>query len=133
MPEMIGQRVQQILVVEDDHAMADMVRQRLESAGFSVHTEGQGVTALSYAAERRPDLVILDLRLPDMGGYEVCREIRKLYNRWDVPILMLTGMDKPVDELRGFAHGADAYLTKPYEPSELLQTVTLLLGQKASE
>lgn len=120
---------QRILVIEDDQGMAELLKSRLESAGFQVQTEGRGGAGLSQAQEHRPDLVILDLRLPDMGGYEVCTKLRKLYDRWDVPILMLTGMDKPIDELRGFAHGADAYLTKPYEPTELLKTVAVLLGQ----
>lgn len=126
-----GRRRERILIVEDDLSVAKMVQFRLEAVGFEVHHEDHGCGALTDAAERRPDLVILDLMLPDMSGYEVCRELRKLYNRWDVPILMLTVMDRPVDELRGFAHGADAYLTKPYDPAELLKTITLLLGDKA--
>ena len=122
---------QRILVVEDDLIVADLLRRRLETIGFEAHVETFGTTALSYAAEHRPDLVILDLRLPDISGYEVCRQLRKLHTRWEIPILMLTGMDKPIDQLRGFAHGADAYLTKPYDPNELLQTVALLLGTAA--
>ena len=118
-----------ILVVEDDELLADNLKRRLELEHFVVETESSGARALSYAAEHRPDLVILDLKLPDINGYEVCRELRKLYHPWIVPILMLTGMDKPIDQLRGFAHGADVYMTKPYEPAELLKTVNLLLGQ----
>ena len=117
----------QILIVEDDHALAKIERLLLEAAGYLVHTADCGKTALNHAAEQRPDLVILDLRLPDINGYEVCRELRKLYNRWDVPILMLTALDQPADELRGFAHGADAYLMKPFEHSDLLRTISLLL------
>ncbi len=118
-----------ILVVEDDDVLASTLKRRLELEHFAVDTEASGARALSSAAEHQPDLVILDLKLPDLNGYEVCRELRKLYHPWIVPILMLTGMDKPIDQLRGFAHGADAYLTKPYEPAELLKTVNLLLGQ----
>ena len=121
-----------ILVVEDDEATALLLRKRLETAGFdNVQTVASGTIALSWAAEHRPSLVILDVRLPDMNGYQVCRQLRKLYNPWFLPILMLTGMDKPVDQLRGFAFGADAYLTKPYDSHDLLQTVTLLLEQPA--
>jgi DNA-binding response OmpR family regulator len=126
---MANTKRQEILVVEDDQAMAEFVSMRLSSVGFEVHTEGAGAAALSYAAEHRPDLIILDSTLPDFGGYEVCKQLRKIYHPWDVPILMLTAMDKPIDELRGFAHGADAYLTKPYDSNELLQTVALLLGE----
>lgn len=120
---------QEILVVEDDHGVAELLRRGLGSLGFAAHTESYGKTALSYAAEHRPDLVILDLKLPDLDGYQVCKELRQLYHRWDVPILMLTGMDQPSAQLRGFAHGADAYLTKPFDMMELLRTILLLLGQ----
>lgn len=121
-----------ILVVEDEEALARFLRWELESAGFDVQTETSGRGALNYAAERRPDLVILDLRLPDIHGYQVCRELRRLYHPWVVPVLMLTAMDKPIDQLRGFAYGADAYMTKPYEPAELFKTISLLMGEMTS-
>lgn len=121
----------QILIVEDDPRMAEMLAKRLALSGYEVRTEGAGEPALRFAAEHRPDLVILDLRLPDMSGYEVCAKLRRLYHRWDVPILMLTGMDRPIDELRGFAHGADAYLTKPFSMTELVHTIALLLEETA--
>jgi len=118
-----------VLVIEDDEPLARNLKQLLESEGFEVQTEPSGTVALSYAAECRPDLVILDLRLPDLHGFQVCQELRKIYHPWVVPILMLTAMDKPIDQLRGFAYGADAYLTKPCEFAELMKTVRLLLGQ----
>jgi two-component system alkaline phosphatase synthesis response regulator PhoP len=121
-----------ILVVEDEEALARFLSWELESGGFDVHAEYCGESALSWAADHRPDLVILDLRLPDMHGYQVCKELRKLFHPWDVPILMLTAMDKPIDQIRGFAHGADAYLTKPCEPNELFKTISLLLGESAA-
>ena len=117
-----------ILIVEDDADMAEVLKTRLRSVGFEVHTEGQGKEALSYASEHQPDLVILDLKLPDMSGYEVCKGLRKLYDAWTPPVLMLTGMSEPVDKLRGFAYGADAYLTKPFEAAELIKAIALLLG-----
>ena len=124
---MMAESHQQILVVEDEEAQARLLKLLLESAGYDVQTEGRGSAALSFAAEHRPDLVILDLRLPDMGGYEVCQRLRKLFHPWPVPTVMLTAMDKPIDQLRGFAHGADAYLTKPCESDELLKTIASLL------
>ena len=120
---------QRILVVEDEEPIARLLKRYLESVGFDVHNEASGAEALSYAAEHRPDLVILDLRLPDVHGYEVCKGLRRLYDSWVVPIMMLTGMDTPLDKLRGFAHGADAYLTKPFEPPALLPTIAFLLGK----
>ena len=122
----------QILIVEDEAALAKIVKWQLESAGYEVHAEGDGKSGLTWAAEHQPDLVIVDLRLPDISGYDVCRELRKLSTPWVLPILILTAMDKPVDELRGFAHGADAYLTKPFDANELRRTVTLLLGESAT-
>jgi len=118
-----------IVVVEDDEPIAAMLRWRLEDAGFTVQTAYNGTDALAYAAEHRPHLVILDLMLPDMDGLQVCRQLRKLYQPWTVPVLMLTALDQPIDRLRGFAHGADAYLTKPFDAEELLKTVRLLLAE----
>jgi DNA-binding response OmpR family regulator len=116
-----------VLIVEDEEDVATLLEDRLEQAGYATHTEERGKAALTYAADHRPDLVILDLMLPDLDGYEVCRQLRTLYHAWAVPVLMLTAKDKPVDQLRGFAHGADAYMTKPYEGTELLETIALLL------
>ena len=120
-----------ILIVEDEEAMSRLLKALLELSSYEVHVESSGAAALNYAAEQQPDLVILDLRLPDINGYEVCRKLRQFSNSWSMPILMLTGMDKPADQLRGFAFGADAYLTKPCDPPELLKAVNLLLGQTA--
>ena len=119
----------QILLVEDDHALASSMKRVLELEGFEVMIESTGQAALAKAADSQPTLVILDLKLPDIHGYQVCKELRKLYHYWVVPILMLTGMDQPIDQLRGFAYGADACLTKPCNAEELLKTIHLLLGE----
>ena len=116
-----------ILVVEDDRTVAKVLKMRLESAGFNVFTESFGLPALAFAAEHPLELVILDIKLPDISGLEICSKLRKLHGP-TLPILMLTGMDKPIDQLNGFGHGADAYLTKPYQAHELLKTVEFLLG-----
>lgn len=129
---MAAEGTRRILVVEDEAAEARLLQLLLESAGYEVHSEGRGTSAITYAAEHRLDLIILDLRLPDMGGYDVCRELRRLLHPWVVPMVMLTGMDKPIDQLRGFAHGADAYLTKPCESDELLKTISSLLNESAA-
>lgn len=116
-----------ILVVEDEEEMAELVKERLTSVGYQVHTTPSGKAALTYAAEHQPDLVIMDILLPDIHGYEVCKELRRMSNPWVQPILMLTAMAQPIDQLRGFAHGADAYLTKPFDSKELVKTVAMLL------
>ena len=129
---MVAVSAKRILVIEDDEAMANSLKRLLELEGFEVRVEPSGSVGLLDAAERQPDLVVLDLRLPDMHGYQVCREFRKRYHSWVLPIVMLTGMDKPIDQLRGFAYGADAYLTKPCPAEEIVKTVRLLLGEIAT-
>jgi len=121
-----------VLLVEDFTALANALKAFLESSGFEVHTEASGKAAIDYATLYHPDLVVLDLRLPDITGYQVCRALRQQYHTSVMPIIMLTAMDQPVDQLRGFGHGADAYLTKPCEPTELLTTISRLLGQEDS-
>lgn len=121
-----------ILVVEDDEKIAHLLTQALEQQGHAVHAVSSGALALNDVARERPNLVILDLKLPDINGYQVCHVLRKLYHPSVVPVLMLTGMDQPIDQLRGFAHGADAYMTKPFVLAELLKTVSTLLGEAAA-
>lgn len=113
--------------MEDDEPLAHLMKMELESQGFEVHTENRGRPAITYAADHPLDLVILDLRLPDTSGLEVAKELRRVYNPWVLPIVMLTALNQPIDQLRGFAHGAAAYLTKPCEAEELLKTIDLLL------
>lgn len=119
--------MERILIVEDNEALARGLRLQLEERGFQVHTESLGSKALGFVAEHPVDLVILDVKLPDMSGYDVCKQLRRISQPWMIPVLILTAMKEPVDQLRGFAHGADAYLTKPFEISELLKTISLLL------
>ncbi len=119
----------QILIVEDEEALARSLKVRLESIGYGVHTETHGKMALSYAAAHRPDLAILDVNLPDINGYEVSQQLRRQTHPWTLPVLMLTIKDRPVDQLRGFAHGADAYIIKPFDSTELFQTVAFLIGE----
>ncbi len=120
-----------ILIVDDEAALVRMLESQLAPIGFEVHAVTHGKQALSYAAEHNVDLAILDINLPDINGYEVAKELRRVYSPWVLPIIMLTVRDRPVDQLRGFAHGADAYLTKPFASIELFQTIGLLLGEEA--
>ncbi|MCI0557833.1 MAG: response regulator, partial [Nitrososphaera sp.] len=127
------ERQEQILVIEDDQGMVRFLKSLLELDGYHVSAATSGTEALGSLTEGQVDLVVLDLRLPDMSGYELCRKIRQVFYPWVPPVLMLTGLDKPIDQLRGFAFGADAYLTKPCQPEELLKTVDLLLGHPDPE
>jgi len=123
----IPPEAKKILVVEDEPDVASLLRARLESNGYEVEVVEYGREALKRAGSLRPDLVILDLMLPDIDGYTVSEQLRKLYHSWSVPILMLTAKDQSVDQLRGYGVGADAYMTKPYDARELLETVGHLL------
>ena len=125
----ISSRIRSILIVEDEEKIAHYMSARLERAGYDVASETCGRAALATAAKQPPDLVILDLRLPDIPGYEVCRELRRMHQPWSMTVLIVSALDQPIDKLRGFANGADAYLAKPFEMAELLDTVALLTGQ----
>ena len=116
-----------ILVVEDDEAVGRQIQGLLGRAGYDAHVEQSGEGALAFASEQTMDLVILDLVLPDMSGYDICRELRQRYHPWKLPVLMLTALNQPSDKLLGFSHGADAYLMKPVAASELLSAVEVLL------
>jgi DNA-binding response OmpR family regulator len=115
---------QTVLVVDDEEAIADAVRNRLEAEGYRVVVAYDGPQAISMNAEHRPDLVVLDLMLPGMDGLEVCKEIQKL--RW-TPVLMLTAKTEEADKVAGFAVGADDYLTKPFSLRELAARVKAIL------
>jgi DNA-binding response OmpR family regulator len=117
-----------ILIVEDEEALARHLKSHLERAGYEVRIEHSGKAGLLAAAEHWPDLVLLDLVLPDISGYEVCTELRRIYRPWHLPVLMLTALNSPKHRLLGFGHGADAYLTKPVPSGELLRTIETLLS-----
>ena len=113
-----------MLVVEDEQAIAEAVRARLQSEGFHVLVADDGPEAIRLHAEHHPDLVVLDLMLPGMDGLEVCKEIQK--REW-TPVLMLTARTEEADKVAGFAVGADDYLTKPFSLRELAVRVKAIL------
>ena len=121
-----------ILLIDDDRRLAEMVGRYLGQAGFSVQVQGTARAGLEALAERTPDLILLDLMLPDGDGLDVCRQIRQrggLAAR--VPILMLTARGETTDRVVGLEVGADDYLPKPFEPRELLARVRALLRRAA--
>src|SRR5437867_2683485 len=115
---------QTVLVVDDEEAIAEAVRARLQSEGFQVAVAGDGPEAIALCEQVQPDLVVLDLMLPGMDGLEVCRQIQR--DRW-VPVLMLTARTEEADKVAGFAVGADDYLTKPFSLRELVVRVRAIL------
>ena len=125
-------RKKRILVIEDDAKLSKALQEWLQLHAFEVRGETTGQAALSCALDYQPDVVILDLKLPDMSGFDVCRQLRQQFNPWELPIMMLTALDSPADQLRGFAHGADAYLAKPVDLTEVLRTICLITGEAAT-
>jgi DNA-binding response OmpR family regulator len=121
---------QAILVVEDEASIASFIALYLKNAGYQVRSVATGQSALSQLAAEQPALVLLDLNLPDIDGIEVCRRVRKSS---DVPILMLTARDEDVDKIIGLEVGADDYLTKPFNPRELVARVKTILRRAAPE
>jgi DNA-binding response OmpR family regulator len=113
-----------VLVVEDERKLRDFVRSYLERAGFTVLSTGSGAEAIEMATTASPDLVILDLGLPDVPGETVARELRDAIS---TPILMLTAKSSEEDRIRGLELGADDYVTKPFSPRELVLRVQAIL------
>lgn len=113
-----------ILIVEDELHIVKLVRAYLKQAGYEVLTAVDGAEGLRMARQERPDLIILDLMLPEMDGLDVCQAVRR---DSDVPIIMLTARIEEVDKLLGLGLGADDYITKPFSPRELVARVRAVL------
>jgi two-component system, OmpR family, alkaline phosphatase synthesis response regulator PhoP len=123
------QKTQSVLIVEDESSIASFVSLYLKKAGYDVEVAATGAEALDKA-EHSPSLIVLDLMLPDMDGIDVCRRLRK---RSDVPILMLTARDEDVDKIIGLEVGADDYMTKPFNPRELVARIKSILRRATTE
>ena len=115
---------QKILVVDDEHNIRDLASLYLQKEGFSVETAANGKDAVARFGEVQPAMVILDVMMPGMDGFEVCRELRRSS---DVPILMVTARSEDVDKIVGLEFGADDYMTKPFNPREMVARVKAIL------
>jgi two-component system alkaline phosphatase synthesis response regulator PhoP len=113
-----------ILVVDDEARIIKLARDYLEKSGFRVMSAGDGISAVAITRRERPDLIVLDLKLPDMDGLDVCRTLRR---ESSVPIIMLTARSEETDRLIGLELGADDYITKPFSPRELVARVRTVL------
>ncbi len=110
-----------VLVVDDHQEIIDLLRDILESEGYQVSSAESGEQALTLLSQGvRPDLILLDIMMPNMSGYELCAQIRR---EWDMPILFLSAKGKPVDKVVGLEIGADDYITKPFDTEELLARI----------
>ena len=115
-----------ILIVEDEESIADLERDYLELSGFQVEVANDGETGLNKALKGEFDLIILDLMLPGVDGFEICREVRSQKN---TPIIMVSAKKDDIDKIRGLGLGADDYMTKPFSPSELVARVKAHLSR----
>ena len=122
-----------ILIVDDDMNICELIRLYLDKEGYTVFTAYDGRAGVARFKEHMPSLVILDIMLPGMDGWDVCREIRKMSN---IPIIMLSAKDETFDKVLGLELGADDYMVKPFEPKELIARIKAVLrrsGQKQSD
>ncbi len=115
-----------ILIVEDEVAIAELEKDYLELSGFEVEVEHQGDIGLSRALKEEFDLIILDLMLPGVDGFEICRKIRETKN---TPIIIVSAKKDDIDKIRGLGMGADDYMTKPFSPSEMVARVKAHLAR----
>ncbi len=116
-----------ILLVEDEQSLAKLVKQRLEKEGFEVEVTSDGEEALNLSSSFAPDLIILDIMLPGIGGYEVCSRLRTTKITKNTPIIMFTARGGDMDKAMGFQCGANDYIVKPYDPKILLEKIRNLL------
>lgn len=115
-----------ILIIEDEVSIAELEKDYLELSGFEVDMEHSGDTGLEKALKKDFDLIILDLMLPGIDGFEICRRIREKKN---IPVLMVSAKKEDIDKIRGLGMGADDYITKPFSPSELVARVKAHLAR----
>lgn len=121
-----------ILVIDDDQAIAELIKVNLDLLGHQVTTANDGIKGLALAQQNRPDLIVLDVMMPDLDGFTVCQRLRQNTGTNGIPILMLTALGMTRDKVKGFDSGADDYLTKPFEIPELQVRVRALLRRAGS-
>jgi len=119
-----------VLVVDDEPDLVELIRYNLTEAGFRVSEARTGAEALAAVRRSVPDILILDLMLPDLSGTEVCRRLRNESELADLPIIMLTAKSEEIDRVVGFELGADDYVTKPFSPRELILRVRAVLRRR---
>jgi twitching motility two-component system response regulator PilH len=116
-----------VLVVEDSVTQREMITDLLKGSGLNVTVASDGVEALEQIQGRRPDLVVLDIVMPRMNGYEVCRQLKANPKTQNIPVVMCSSKGEEFDRYWGMKQGADAYIAKPFQPTELVGTVKQLL------
>lgn len=116
-----------LLIVEDDDAILRLLSIQLESRGHSVHGTKTGMSALKTIAADKPDLILLDIMLPDVDGYEVCRKVKENPATQAVPVVFVTAKDRAEDKIQGYQVGGDDYIVKPFKSAHLVGQISGLL------
>jgi DNA-binding response OmpR family regulator len=122
-----------VLIVEDDKDILQLLSYNMQASGFDVLTSRDGFEAISVARQNLPDFIILDLMLPNMDGFEVCKELKRDGETKHIPILMLTARGEEVDRIVGLELGADDYVVKPFSPRELILRIRAILRRSATD
>ncbi len=122
-----------LLIVEDDKDILQLLSYNMQTSGFDVLTSRDGYEGLSIARQNLPDLIILDLMLPGLDGFEVCKELKRDSETKNIPILMLTARGEEVDRIVGLELGADDYVVKPFSPRELVLRIRAILRRSATD
>ncbi len=122
-----------VLIVEDDKDILELLSYNMQASCFDVLTSRDGFDALSVARQNLPDLILLDLMLPNLDGFEVCKELKRDPETKNIPILMLTARGEEVDRIVGLELGADDYVVKPFSPRELILRIRAILRRSATD
>jgi len=125
----VSMQSKKILVVDDEKKIVDIVKAYLEKEGFQVLVAYEGTSVADIVRTKNPDLIVLDLMLPGISGWDICREVRK---NSEIPIIMLTARDEAADKIVGLELGADDYVTKPFNPNELVSRVRAVLRRSGT-
>lgn len=120
--------VETVLIIEDDPAITIGLKKNLKYEGYEVMTVADGQRGLEMAVDKRPDLIVLDVMLPNMSGFEVCKTLKK--NEVDIPIIIISAKDQEIDKIMGLDLGADDYMTKPFSVRELVARINAVLRRK---
>src|SRR2546422_9645053 len=121
------QRLGRVLLVEDEQDVAELIRYNLTKEGYDVVLSGNGNDAIRFAREHRPDVILLDIMVPHLNGWEVCRRLKKDPDLAPIPVIMVSGRVEEGDKVLGFEVGADDYVTKPFSPRELIARIRAVL------
>lgn len=122
-----------VLIVDDDENLLTISEVRLKASGYQIEKANNGLIALETVKRRRPDLIILDVMMPIMDGFSVCKQLKSDDDFKDIPIIFLSARDEESDIKFGYSLGAEAYLTKPYDGNELLENVNRLIQDHATK